>query len=97
MVADWPRHDFPSLAAQIRVPVRFTFAEHEKIWAADPAAQYEIREIFTATPRFTSNDEPGSGHNLSVGFGAQRYHESVLAFVEECAATAGAEQDSEVS
>ncbi|MDD7812959.1 alpha/beta hydrolase [Mycobacterium sp. CSUR Q5927] len=97
MVAAWPRSAFPSLAGQVRVPVRFTFAEHEKIWAADPAAQREIREIFTATRSFTSNDEPGSGHNLSVGFGAQRYHESVLAFVEECAATAGAAQDSEVS
>ncbi|RRR47556.1 alpha/beta fold hydrolase [Mycolicibacter terrae] len=97
MVTAWPRTDFPALAARVGVPVRFTFAEHERIWQSDSAAQREIREIFTATPNFTSNEEPGSGHNLSVGFGAQRYHRSVLSFVEDCAASVGAAQDSEVS
>ncbi|NDJ88049.1 alpha/beta hydrolase [Mycolicibacter kumamotonensis] len=96
MVTGWPQRDFPALAGRVRVPVRFSFAEHEKIWQSDSAARREIREIFTAAPSFTSNEEPGSGHNLSVGFGAERYHRSVLSFVEECAATAGAAQDSEV-
>jgi hypothetical protein len=97
MVSSWPRNDFPSLAGRVLVPVRFTFAEYERIWQSDPAAQREIRDIFTATRRFTSNQETEAGHNLSVGLGAQRYHRSVLAFVEECAATAGAAEDSEVS
>ncbi|MEZ0383305.1 alpha/beta hydrolase [Mycobacterium sp. pW045] len=97
MVAGWPRTDFPALAGRIRVPVRFTFAEHEKIWQADPAAQRDIRDIFTAAPSFTPNQQAGSGHNLSVGFGAEDYHRSVLSFVEKCAATVGAARDSEVS
>lgn len=95
MVADWPRHDFPSLAAQIRVPVRFTFAEHEKIWQSDAAAQRDIGALFTATAGFTTNHQPGAGHNLSLGFSAGDYHRSVLSFVDECVATAA--RNSEVS
>jgi pimeloyl-ACP methyl ester carboxylesterase len=95
MVADWPRHDFPSLAAQIRVPVRFTFAEHEKIWQSDAAAQRDIRALFTATAGFTTNHQPEAGHNLSLGFSAGNYHRSVLSFVDKCVATAA--RNSEVS
>ncbi|AEF37494.1 thioesterase [Mycolicibacter sinensis] len=95
MVADWPRHDFPSLAAQIRVPVRFTFAEHEKIWQSDAAAQRDIRALFTATAGFTTNQQPEAGHNLSLGFSAGNYHRSVLSFVDKCVATAA--RNSEVS
>lgn len=95
MVSAWPRTDFPALAAQVRVPVRFTFAEHEKIWESDPAAQRDIRAVFTATPSFTCNEQPDAGHNLSLGFGAEHYHRSVLSFVDECVAAAA--RDSEVS
>ncbi|MEB3019545.1 alpha/beta hydrolase [[Mycobacterium] crassicus] len=97
MVMGWPRTDFPTLAGRVRVPVRFTFAEHEKIWQSDPEARRDIRAIFTSAESFTSNDQTGSGHNLSVGFGAPEYHRSVLSFVNECAAAAAAERDSEVS
>lgn len=95
MVAGWPRHDFPSLAGRIRVPVRFTFAEHEKIWQADAVAQREIRDIFTATDSFITNQQSEAGHNLSLAFSAGDYHRSVLSFVEECVATAA--RDPEVS
>ncbi|CAJ1503618.1 alpha/beta hydrolase [[Mycobacterium] kokjensenii] len=96
MVADWPRRDFPELAGRIRIPVRFTFAEHEKVWESDPAAQRAIRDIFTAAPSFTGNDQPDAGHNISLGFSAPDYHRSVLSFVNDCAATAVGAPDSEV-
>ncbi|CAJ1509122.1 alpha/beta hydrolase [[Mycobacterium] holstebronense] len=96
MVASWPRRDFPSLAAQVRVPTRFTFAEHEKVWESGPDAQREIRDIFTTTDSFTSNHQPEAGHNLSLGFSAAEYHRSVLSFVNDCA-TAVVARDSEVS
>ncbi len=96
MVASWPRRDFPALAAQVRAPVRFTFAEHEKVWESGPAAQREIRNIFTAADSFTSNHQLESGHNLSLGFSAAQYHQSVLSFVNDCA-TAIVARDSEVS
>lgn len=97
LVTGWPRRDFPSLAGRVRVPVRFTVAEHEKIWASDPDARREIRDIFTATGQFTSNDQPEAGHNLSLGFSAAQYHRSVLSFVNDCAAAAVVARDSEVS
>lgn len=97
MVTGWPRDDFPALAGRVRVPVRFTFAEHERIWQADPTAQREIRAVFTGVPSFAGNEESGSGHNLSLGFGADRYHRSVFSFVENCVAAAVAQRNSEVS
>ncbi len=96
MVASWPRRDFPALAAQVRVPVRFTFAEHEKVWKSCPDAQREIRNIFTGADSFTSNHQPEAGHNLSLGFSAAEYHRSVLSFVNDCASAVVA-RDSEVS
>lgn len=97
MVTGWPRTDFPALAGRVRIPVRFTFAEHEKIWESDPAAQHDIRAVFTAAPSFTGNEQSGAGHNLSLGFGAEQYHRSVLSFVNDCAAAVAAVRDSEVS
>lgn len=96
MVTSWPRRDFPSLAGRVRVPVRFTFAEHEKVWESGPDAQREIRDIFTAADSFTSHQQPEAGHNLSLGFSAAEYHRSVLSFVDDCAAAVVA-RDSEVS
>lgn len=96
MVGTWPKRDFPSLAAQVRAPVRFTFAEHEKVWESGPDAQREIRDLFTAADSFATNHQPGAGHNLSLGFSAGEYHHSVLSFVNDCAAAFVA-RDSEVS
>lgn len=94
MVTSWPRRDFASLAAQVRVPVRFTFAEHERVWESGPDAQRAIRGIFTATDSFTSYDQLQAGHNLSLGFSAAEYHRSVFSFVNDCAAVVA--RDSEV-
>jgi len=96
MVHGWPRTDFPMLAGRVRIPVRFTFAEHEKIWETDAAAQRDIGALFTAAPSFTGNQQLGSGHNLSLGFGAAEYHRSMLSFVNDCAAGVAAARDSEV-
>lgn len=84
MVTTWPRHDFPALAAQVRVPVRFSVAEHEKVWQSDPAALAEIAAMFSAAPRFITNEQRGAGHNLSLGHTAAAYHLKVLSFAEEC-------------
>ncbi len=64
MVKDWPRQDFPALAAQVRVPVQFSFADHEKVWRSDPVALAEIAALFTASPRFVINEQVAAGHNL---------------------------------
>jgi len=84
MVKDWPRQDFPALAAQVRVPVQFSFAEHERVWKSDPGALAEIATMFTAAPRFMVNEQVGAGHNLSLSVSAAAYHLRVLSFVEDC-------------
>lgn len=84
MVKDWPRQDFPALAADVTVPVQFSHAEHERVWRSDPQALAEIAEMFTASPRFVTREQAGAGHNLSLGVRAAEYHHQVLSFVEEC-------------
>jgi pimeloyl-ACP methyl ester carboxylesterase len=83
-VKDWARQDFPALAAQVRVPVQFSVAEHERVWRSDHAALADIAAMFTASPRFAVNKQVGAGHNLSLSVNAEAYHFKVLSFVEEC-------------
>ncbi|MGW5382618.1 alpha/beta hydrolase [Nocardia sp. NPDC003963] len=86
VVRDWPAN-FPRLVAGIRVPVRFSYAEYERVWRCDPAALTEITGFFTASARFVLHRQPGAGHNMSVSFAAESYHRSVFSFVEECVRT----------
>lgn len=84
----WSNRDFPALAGRLRVPVRFTAAEYERVWRGDPEALAEIGALFTAAPRVVLNRQPDSGHNISVGHTAAAYHLGVLAFLEECVVAA---------
>ena len=68
----------------MRVPVRFSLAEHEPFWENGPAGLADVAAMFTASPRVVVNEQRDSGHNLSLGFTAAAYHLGVLSFVEEC-------------
>lgn len=83
LVANWLR-DLPELAAQVRVPIRFSLAEYERVWENGPAALEDVAALFTASPRVARYEQAGAGHNLSLGYAATAYHLSALAFVEEC-------------
>jgi pimeloyl-ACP methyl ester carboxylesterase len=85
MVSNWARQDFPALAPNVRVPVQFSIAEHEKVWQCDAAAQTEITSMFANATTFRINEQAGAGHNISVGHTASAYHETVFAFVDQCA------------
>lgn len=87
MTQRWPRQYFPELAARIAVPVQFTVAEHERVWRSDPETLAQIGAMFTSSPRFTVNEQAGTGHNLSLSLSAAAYHAKVLSFVGECVAT----------
>ncbi|WP_381556426.1 alpha/beta hydrolase [Streptomyces eurythermus] len=78
----WPRM-YPELAARVRVPVRFTFAEQEQWWRTDEEA---VRALLAplAAPRAVVDRLPDAGHNISLGWAARTYHLRVLAFLEEC-------------
>ena len=81
---NWPRRDFPELAARVRVPVQFSAAEYERVWRSDPETLARIGALFTASPRFLVNEQAGTGHNISLSHNAAAYHLRVLAFAEEC-------------
>jgi pimeloyl-ACP methyl ester carboxylesterase len=86
MTRSWPRQDFPALAPQVRVPVQFSIAEHERVWRSDADTMAQIAAMFTSSPRFVTNEQAGTGHNMSLSHNAASYHEAVLAFVAECVA-----------
>ncbi|MER6385963.1 alpha/beta hydrolase [Streptomyces sp. NPDC001250] len=82
-VAHWP-DVFAALAGRIRVPVRFTFAEHEAWWRRDQSALARLRNRLGAAPRVLIDHQPDAGHNISLGWTARAYHLRVLGFAEEC-------------
>ncbi|MFC8515245.1 alpha/beta hydrolase [Streptomyces sp. NPDC057257] len=85
-ISDWPQA-YATLAGEVRVPVRFTFAEHEKWWRSDP---HSVRAMLDRLGSTLSRSErlAGAGHNISLGRTARVYHLRVLAFLEECRALA---------
>ncbi len=95
LTANWPRRDFPAVAAQVRVPVQFSAADHEGVWESSPDALSAICGLFTGSERVVLNHMPDSGHNLSVGKTAGEYHGTVLSFIEECIAGSGRNRDQE--
>jgi pimeloyl-ACP methyl ester carboxylesterase len=82
--ANWPRRDFPAIAARVEVPVEFSVGDHEGVWESTPQALTDIAALFTSAPSVVTNEMPDSGHNLSVGLTAEEYHRRVLSFVEQC-------------
>jgi pimeloyl-ACP methyl ester carboxylesterase len=84
VTANWASRDFPEFAAGITAPVQFSAAQHEAVWESSPAALAAITALFTSSPRVATNEIADSGHNLSVGLAAGRYHRSVLDFADEC-------------
>lgn len=84
MTKSWPRQDFPALAPHVRVPVKFSAAEHERVWRSDAEALGQIAAMFTSSPRFVTNEQPNTGHNMSLSHNAAAYHSAVLSFAEEC-------------
>lgn len=83
LVENW-RRDLPDLAARVRIPVRYTLGEHERVWSTGPAAMAEIAALFTAAPTVLAYEQADGGHNLSLGHIAPTYHRSVLDFAEQC-------------
>lgn len=87
-IPDWPGR-YADVVRRIRVPVRFTFAEYERLWAWDPPALRELTRSLTA-PLVRVDHEPDAGHNISLGHSARRHHLRLLDFLEECRARAAA-------
>lgn len=81
---NWAGRDFPELAARVRTPVRFTAAEHERVWDSGPDALADIAALFSVAPRVEINQQSGCGHNLSLGVAAAQYHSGVLSWVQQC-------------
>ncbi|MQY27679.1 alpha/beta hydrolase [Nocardia aurantia] len=84
LVNEWAGEIFPVLGPRVRVPVRFTVADHEQVWRNDPEGMPAVAELFPAVPRLVFATQYHAGHNISVGRTAGAYHLQALAFAEEC-------------
>ncbi|WP_406455995.1 lysophospholipase [Streptomyces sp. NBC_00876] len=72
------------LLPRVRVPVRFTFAEHEAWWRQSDADLTDLAAQLSAAPRVLIDRLSGAGHNISLGCAARAYHLRALAFLDEC-------------
>ncbi|MFG3153793.1 alpha/beta hydrolase [Streptomyces sp. NPDC048219] len=88
-VGDWEAAVCADVLPRVRVPVRFTFAEHEAWWRHGPDDVGDLTAALTAAPRVVVDRLPRAGHNISLGWAARAYHLRVLAFLEECRDPAG--------
>ncbi|MGW6714049.1 alpha/beta hydrolase [Streptomyces globisporus] len=79
----WPER-YPGIAARVRVPVRFTFAEHEQWWRHDDESVADLAGHLRGALRVEVARQPHAGHNISLGWAARTYHLRALAFLEEC-------------
>jgi pimeloyl-ACP methyl ester carboxylesterase len=75
---------FSSIASMVRVPVRVTFADHERWWGGVHHVLAAVAQGYTRSVEVQTSVEYGAGHNLSVGYAARSYHLGVLAFAERC-------------
>jgi pimeloyl-ACP methyl ester carboxylesterase len=81
--AAWPAL-LRSIAGDIRVPLQFTYGDHERLWPIDDASLAEVRAVFTGSPRVEIAIQPGAGHNVSLSNAAADYHTRALAFALTC-------------
>jgi pimeloyl-ACP methyl ester carboxylesterase len=86
--AEWP-DAFRRFGPHIRVPVRFTFGEHDRLWVVSEEHFDVIRSALPAAPSVAFDVQRGAGHNVSLSWAARAYHLKALAFAEECVLAAG--------
>jgi pimeloyl-ACP methyl ester carboxylesterase len=81
----WPEL-LVEIGPYIRVPVRYTIADHERWWDVGDETLGRFRSILASSPRVDINRQVAAGHNISLGWTARAYHLKSLAFAEECLA-----------
>jgi hypothetical protein len=93
---EWPKV-IPTTARRVRVPIRMTFAEHEKWWHHEKGDLDDLRTLFGCAPRLVVEEQPWAGHNISLGWTARAYHLKSLAFFEESLLSLGRPRSSELA
>jgi pimeloyl-ACP methyl ester carboxylesterase len=81
--AEWAQH-FRGFAGRVRVPVRITLGEHERLWIVSEEHFEALRALLVSSPRVETDVQPGAGHNISLSRAGRAYHMKALAFAEEC-------------
>jgi pimeloyl-ACP methyl ester carboxylesterase len=81
--AEWSQQ-FRGFADRVRVPVRITLGEHERLWVVSEEHFAALRAVLVSSPRVETDVQPGAGHNISLSRAGRAYHMKALAFAEEC-------------
>jgi hypothetical protein len=88
----WPREHLPAVAPRVRVPVHNALGEFDALWDSSPDNVARFAAMFTSAPFVDAAVARGTGHCIdhhTLGFAL---HLRQLAFAEECAAWAAAQQ-----
>ena len=72
----------PSLMMQIKVPVQWTIAEHERSSIGGHAMLDRVTKSLPSAKRVLTHLQINSGHNISVHHVARAYHTSVCLFLK---------------
>ena len=81
--ARWP-DDLCRFGDRVRLPVRFTFADHERLWVVGEEHFAALRAVLVRSSRVDIAIQRGAGHNISLSKAGRAYHLKALAFAEEC-------------
>ncbi|MEU5397970.1 alpha/beta hydrolase [Streptomyces sp. NPDC005963] len=75
---------FPTVAADIDVPVGLTFAEHDNIWMSDEPARSLAASRFIKAPSLNVDLVTTAGHCIELHNRSRSYCLRQLAFIEDC-------------
>lgn len=76
--------DVGRFGPRIRVPLMFTFGEHDRIFRVDDEHLAALRDIFASSPKVVCEVQEDAAHNVSLAHVGRAHHLRVLAFADEC-------------
>jgi pimeloyl-ACP methyl ester carboxylesterase len=86
VMRSWPDR-FAGTAAQVRAPVLFRLAEHERIWCNDPASLDRIAAAFCNTAGIDVGILPDGGHLYEIHRRGPDFVAALLDFADHAAAS----------
>jgi pimeloyl-ACP methyl ester carboxylesterase len=85
VVSGWVER-FPSLAAQVTVPVHYRQAEFDHLWVTDPGIVDEFGRAFKGSARVDAQIMPGAGHCIDFHLVSRQFQTEQLDFAAACRA-----------
>jgi pimeloyl-ACP methyl ester carboxylesterase len=83
VVSGWVER-FPSIAAQVAVPVHYRQAEFDHLWVTDEGTVGDFGRAFTGSARVDAQITPGAGHCIDFHLVSKQFQTEQLEFAASC-------------